>query len=442
MNPNGVPFRKIVFQNNSTSNLTFYVDKVQLINRSASTTPAPAPAPAPAPTPAPAPVVSKTIFDDATTSLWQLSGWSSTAAVQGQFVSSGTGAVRVDATTWGGMSFDSRDVNWVWTDQPANLYTHLSFDVSAGPVVGAAIGSLQVGLDLGFGVVAKVSSYVPSFAAGTWYHVEIPLSVMNPNGVPFRKIVFQNNSTSNLTFYVDKVQLINRSASTAPAPAPAPAVQLQSCAGIMPLGDSITLGVNGGYRNNLYTGLQQNNCGVDFVGTQFDVNTRVADKDHEGHPGFAIGDIANSVNAWLASTQPNVILLMIGTNDTAWWTNEDATEIGARHNALIDQLRAARPNAWIFVASIPPQSSVLIHGKPDGNATTTSVDRAVLTQQLDAVIRSNVGVRVAAGQRVRFVDVNSVLTTADLYDGIHPTEAAHAKVAQVFLDWVRAALVP
>jgi hypothetical protein len=85
---------------------------------------------------------------------------------------------------------------------------------------------------------------------------------------------------------------------------------------------------------------------------------------------------------------------------------------------------------------------VLIHGKPDGNATTTSVDRAVLTQQLDAVIRSNVGVRVAAGQRVRFVDVNSVLTTADLYDGIHPTEAAHAKVAQIFLDWVRAALVP
>jgi len=215
---------------------------------------------------------------------------------------------------------------------------------------------------------------------------------------------------------------------------------VQSCAGIMPLGDSITLGVNGGYRNNLYTGLQQNNCGVDFVGTQFDVNTRVADKDHEGHPGFAIGDIASSVNAWIASTQPNVVLLMIGTNDTAWWTNEDGAEIGARHNALIDQLRAARPNAWIFVASIPPQTSVLIHGKADGNAATTSVDRAVLTQDFNAAIRANVAVRVAAGQRVRFVDVNSVLTTADLYDGIHPTEAAHARVAQVFLDWIRAVL--
>jgi len=210
--------------------------------------------------------------------------------------------------------------------------------------------------------------------------------------------------------------------------------QLQSCSGIMPLGDSITLGVNGGYRNNLYTGLQQNNCGVGYVGTQIDVNTRVADKYHEGHPGWTIGDIAGSVNTWLASTQPGIVLLMIGTNDTAWWSAENAEQIGARHNALIDQVRTARPNAWIFVASIAPQASAIIQ--------PNNIDRAVLTQQLNVVIARNVAARVAAGQRVRFVDVNSVLTTADLYDGIHPTEAAHAKVAQVFLDAIRAALGP
>ena len=213
---------------------------------------------------------------------------------------------------------------------------------------------------------------------------------------------------------------------------PAPGGQLQSCTGIMPLGDSITLGVNGGYRNNLYTGLQQNNCGVSYVGTQSDQWTRVADKDHEGHSGLTIGGIAGSVNAWMATTQPNIILLMIGTNDTAWWTAENADQIGARHNALIDQLRAVRPSAWIFVASIPPQASAIIQ--------PNNIDRAVLTQQLNAVIHSNVDARAAAGQRVRFVDVNSVLTTADLYDGIHPTEAAHAKVAQKLLDAVRAAL--
>jgi len=207
---------------------------------------------------------------------------------------------------------------------------------------------------------------------------------------------------------------------------------LQSCAGIMPLGDSITLGVNGGYRNSLYTGLQQDNCGVSYVGTLSDPWTRVADKRHEGHPGLPIGGIASSVGAWMASTQPKVILLMAGTNDTAWWTAENADQIGARHNALIEQLRTARPAAWIFVASIPPQSSAIIQ--------PNNIDRAVLTQQLNAVIRRNVDARTAAGQRVRFVDVNSALTTADLYDGIHPTEAAHAKIGQRFLEGIRAAL--
>ena len=388
------------------------------------------------------------------TPLWALSGWSSTSAVQGQFVGSGISAVKVDATTWGGMSLDSRNVNWVWVDQPANLYTHLGFDVSAGPVVGAAMSSLEASLDLGWGLSAKISNYVPSFAPGAWYHVEIPLSVMNPAGVPFRKIMFQNNSTSNLTFYIDKVVLLNRTTSPTPTPTPTPiptptptptpippvGTQLQSCSSIMPLGDSITVGVNGGYRNDLYSGLLQNNCGVAYVGTQFDQWTHVADKDHEGHSGLSIGGIASSVNAWMASTQPNIILLMAGTNDTAWWTNEDGAQIGARHNALIEQLRTARPNAWIFVASIPPQSQVFIHGKPDGQNTTASVDRAVLTQQFNAVVRSNVNARIAAGQRVRFVDVNSALTTADLYDGIHPTEAAHAKIALKFLGAIRAAL--
>jgi aryl-phospho-beta-D-glucosidase BglC (GH1 family)/lysophospholipase L1-like esterase len=414
-------------------------DKMALIKKLWATPAAGTPAPQPVPVtqPAPAPVVSKTIFDDATTSSWQLSGWSSTSTVQGQFVNSGTSAVKVVATTWGGISFDSRNANWVWVDQPADLYTHLSFDVSAGSVVGAAMSSLEASLDLGFGLGVKISKYVPSFAPGAWYHVEIPLSLMNPKGVSYRKILFQNNSTSNLTYYIDKVELVNRTTSSAPAPTPAPTpaaggTQLLSCSNIMPLGDSITLGVNGGYRNNLYTGLQQNNCGVSYVGTQSDQWTRVADKDHEGHPGFTIANIASGVNAWLASTQPNIIPLMVGTNDTAWWTAENADQIGARHNALIEQLRTARPTAWILVASIPPQSSAIIQ--------PNNIDRAVLTQQLNIVIKRNVDARAAAGQRVRFVDVNSVLTTADLYDGIHPTEPAHAKVAQKFLEAIRAAL--
>ena len=563
------------------------------------------------------PETSLTIFDDAVTPLWALSGWSSTPTIQSQFVKSGVSAVKVDATTWGGISFDSRDANWVWTDQPANRYTHLNFDVSAGPVVGAAMSSLEASLDLGWGRSAKISpNYVPAFAANVWYHVEIPLPVMNPEGVSFRKIVFQNNSTSNLTYYIDNVVLVNRTpgapctpsitnfspgsgpagtevtlngscftgsngasvgtvsasltvisdtqvkvtipagattgaigisnptfsaftatsftvtvtatfpqqsiANFSPASGPAGTVvtlngsgftgsngatvgavsaslnvlsgtqaqvtipagattgaigifnptfsaftatsftvtpaggggtQLQSCAGIMPLGDSITAGTNGNYRNDLYTGLLQNNCGVSYVGTQFDANTLVADKDHEGHGGFYIGDenqpnpptIANSVNGWMATTQPNIILLMAGTNDTAWWTNDTASQHGARHDRLIAQIQGQRPNAWIFVASIPRQRPAQIHLLPDG----TMGDRALLVQQSNDVITANVAARVANGERVRLVDVYGALGIDDLEPltingnlaGVHPKDpAAYAKIATAFLVAIRAAL--
>ena len=33
---------------------------------------------------------------------------------------------------------------------------------------------------------------------------------------------------------------------------------------------------------------------------------------------------------------------------------------------------------------------------------------------------------------IRYADVYSVLTLSDLYDGVHPTQAAHAKIATVW----------
>jgi hypothetical protein len=60
-----------------------------------------------------------------------------------------------------------------------------------------------------FAARPNISNYVPSFAPGVWYHVVVPLSDMNPQGNSFRKIMFQNNTQSNLTFYIDNVVLGN-----------------------------------------------------------------------------------------------------------------------------------------------------------------------------------------------------------------------------------------
>jgi lysophospholipase L1-like esterase len=209
---------------------------------------------------------------------------------------------------------------------------------------------------------------------------------------------------------------------TAPAePKPVP----MSCLRVMALGDSITEGVNGGYRNRLYEGLTEAGCGINYVGSRYDPYAVCVDKDQEGHPGFTIGDIEDRVEGWLAGYQPDYVLLMIGTNDIAWWTAQSAAEIADHHARLVDKIRAARPNAWVIVGSIPPIVSKTI--APNG------VDRAQLGRDLNAEIKTRIEARIAAGQQVRFADVYSALELSDLYDGVHPTQAAHAKVAEAWL---------
>jgi lysophospholipase L1-like esterase len=194
----------------------------------------------------------------------------------------------------------------------------------------------------------------------------------------------------------------------------------------MPLGDSITVGVNGGYRDGLWTRLVAAGKTIDYVGSQYDQYTLVPDKDNEGHPGFTIGNISASVNGWLSSYTPDYVLLMIGTNDVAWWCAQTGAQVADTNALLIDQILADLPGSWLVVASIPPLSSSIIQ--------PNNVDRAQLGKDYNAALQQRVATRVAAGKHVRFADVYSVLSLSDLYDGVHPTQVAADKVAQVWFS--------
>ncbi|MEO8671453.1 MAG: SGNH/GDSL hydrolase family protein [Tahibacter sp.] len=202
------------------------------------------------------------------------------------------------------------------------------------------------------------------------------------------------------------------------------AAAVLDCSRIMPLGDSITLGVNGGYRNRLYTRLAGLACNVGFVGSLSDQYTLAADKDHEGHSGFSIGDIARDANPWLVAQAPDIVLLMIGTNDVAWWSVRTADEVAADHAGLIDQIRSARPNAWIVVGSIAPLASADL--PPLGR------DRAEFGREFNAAVRVRIDARIRAGEKVRYADIYARLSITDLYDGVHPTQLAHDKVADAW----------
>ena len=110
----------------------------------------------------------------------------------------------------------------------------------------------------------------------------------------------------------------------------------------------------------------------------------------------------------------------------AWWCAESASQVADLNAALIDQILADLPGAWVVVASIPPESSSIIQ--------PNNVDRAQLAAAYNVQLQQRVQARVLAGKRVRFADVASVLTVSDLYDGIHPTQAAADKVAQVWYN--------
>ena len=125
---------------------------------------------------------------------------------------------------------------------------------------------------------------------------------------------------------------------------------------IMPLGDSIT-GEPHTYRETLYGLLTTAGCAVHFVGSQYDQYATIPEKNHEGHPGWTIGNIAGSVDGWLLSTPPRYVLLMIGTNDVAWWCAQTGAQVADAHAALVDQILADAPGAWGIVASISPWTS-------------------------------------------------------------------------------------
>ncbi len=202
---------------------------------------------------------------------------------------------------------------------------------------------------------------------------------------------------------------------------------------ILPLGDSITLGAQGGYRNDLYNALTEQGYKVDMVGTQYDTSTEIDDKDHEGHPGFTIANMRSEVDGYLSAiTTPDLVIVMLGTNDEAWWTTKKPDETKDEMVELVDHLREKLPDAVLIISTIPPQSSM--------NVEPVNMDRAEMTRQYNAAIKTALAEHEDAGKKVFVADPNAILTLSDLYDGIHPSREAHKRIAGVFEDVVKGLL--
>ncbi len=208
---------------------------------------------------------------------------------------------------------------------------------------------------------------------------------------------------------------------------------------IMPLGDSITFGygstTGGGYRVGLFSEALAKDHAITFVGSQTSGPDTVSDTPfptgNEGHSGYSIDDSSSThgisplVDQALAKYKPNIILLMIGTNDMHY--SIDLANAPTRLGKLLDQITTDAPNALVVVAKIIPANG----------AQNTP------TQTYNAALPGVVQARVAQGKHLALVDMYAALgswSLAQYTDSEHPNDTGYVKMAETWYPAIDAAL--
>lgn len=213
------------------------------------------------------------------------------------------------------------------------------------------------------------------------------------------------------------------------------------------IGDSITQGNASGdptgrtYRSDLYDLLSADGYSFSFTGhsNAKSAGLPIGYQYHSGVSGAMIQNnyagrvgIEQNISTWwnqgqLAASKPNVILLMIGTNDVN--LNYNAATAPNRLSSLIQSLYdLAGSDVSLFVASIPPQGT--------SSAVTA----------FNAAIPSIVDSYKTAGKDIHYVDMytplNATYSTLMNGDDLHPNAAGNEVVAETWRDAIEAVAMP
>lgn len=228
------------------------------------------------------------------------------------------------------------------------------------------------------------------------------------------------------------------------------AVCTASAVTIWPVGDSLTSGFNvaGAYRTQLHADLVAAGTTVNFVGSSTaDASgplTAAGQTRHDGHSGWFIADTAaavdngrgifDRVSTWFPalSDTPDVILLMIGTNDLN--QGNLVASAPSRLDSLLTRLETLSPDARIIVASIPAAEENNIYKNP----AVTNLDGSI--RSYNTSVENLVASHASLGRNVEFLDVYSAMSPADLSsDGLHFSQAGYNKLGSL---WAESVLVP
>ena len=213
---------------------------------------------------------------------------------------------------------------------------------------------------------------------------------------------------------------------------------------LMTYGDSITDGywLKGGYRTFLCNKLEENGLSqyVDFVGSK--KGGECYDNEHEGYTGFSIDNIQESITGGrmgisnlmpkrIEKFQPDVVTLMIGTNDIL--SHYELDKAGERLEALLDKAFEKMPEgSTLFLATLPDMDASDNTYIDKDTYTVEYMDQCIAdyNEKVKALVEKKQG----EGKNIVLADVHSALTKEDLYDGVHPNEEGYKKLADFWYD--------
>jgi len=205
---------------------------------------------------------------------------------------------------------------------------------------------------------------------------------------------------------------------------------------VLPLGDSITWGVNydGGYRVKLFANTITDKKNITYVGKLSNGPSTASGvtfpKNNEGHSGWTIQQIDDIVTGkstdasysgkkLMVDQGPNIVLLHAGTNDTS----RSPSGMPERLGTLIDHIIEDGPNVLLVVTTIVPikQGSYGTVGETFNNAVPDVVQK-----------------RIDAGKHVILVDMFKSFPSNGLgSDGVHPNQQGYDWMAGVWYDAIK-----
>ncbi|KAF2631112.1 carbohydrate esterase family 3 protein [Macroventuria anomochaeta] len=207
-------------------------------------------------------------------------------------------------------------------------------------------------------------------------------------------------------------------------------VSAQQTVKVMPFGASI---VSRCWRANLQAKLRNDKTtNFDFVGTQTGTCGGVSvDQDHEGHPGSQATEYAakGNLTVWLNANTPDVILMLLGTNDVLIG-KKSTSDIIKAYDVLVGQMRAKNPKMRIIFSNLLPLDPK--------RWPQSGVDGIV---ELNTAIQQYAPSISTRDSPVVFVDNFSGFdAVADTTDGEHPNDSGNEKMASKFFAPTRDAI--